>query len=195
MERAGVGAILIGGRSSRMGSDKATIRVAGETMLERVGRVLAAAQLEVITAGSPARATGYPNVADPSGTAGPLGGLFGALGYAGGRPVFLAAVDQPLLQSATVEALLRIRTHDAVVPHDRGFPQVTCALYRTTCLPAIRQLVSVNPNASIRDVLDLVAVRWIEEPEWSEWGETGDSWRSVDTPEDLAAIRALLEES
>jgi molybdopterin-guanine dinucleotide biosynthesis protein A len=193
MEASALGAILIGGQSRRMGTDKAQIEVDGLAMAQWVGRALAAAGLEVVTVGAPDRVAGYPNISDPEGVNGPLAGLLGALGSASHRPVFIAAVDQPLLRAETVRRLVAIRTHDAVVPVAAGFPQVTCALFRPTCLPAIRRLIAVNPDGSIRDLLDYVAVRWVEEDEWSTWEETGDSWRSVNTPEDLAAIRARME--
>ncbi len=193
MEAAALGAILIGGKSRRMGTDKAQVAVDGLAMAQWVGKALAEAGLEVVTVGAPDRVAGYRNIPDPAGANGPLAGLLGALEGSGHRPVFLAAVDQPQLQTSTVQRLISIQTHDAVVPVDSGFPQVTCAVFRPTCLPAIRQVVSVNPDGSIRDLLEYVAVRWVEEHEWSTWGETGDSWRSVNTPEDLAAIRARLE--
>mgnify|MGYP001825557464 CR=1 FL=1 len=193
MEAAALGAILIGGQSRRMGTDKAQVEVDGLAMAHWVGRALEAAKLEVVTVGAPDRVAGYPNILDPPGVNGPLAGLLGALDSSSHRPAFLAAVDQPMLRAATVQELVSIRTHDAVVPVDRGFPQVTCALFRPTCLPAIRQVIAVNPDGSIRDLLDYVAVRWVDQDEWSAWGETGDSWRSVNTPEDLAAIRARFE--
>ena len=162
-------------------------------MANWVGRALEAAGLEVVTVGAPDRVAGYPNLADPEGVQGPLAGLLAALENSSHRPVFIAAVDQPLLQAATVRKLVSIHTHDAVVPVHDGFPQVTCAVFRPTCLPAIRQVIAVNPDGSIRDLLDYLAVRWVQEEEWSDWGETGDSWRSVNTPADLAAIRARME--
>lgn len=176
-----------------MGTDKAQIEVNGLAMANWVGRALEAAGLEVVTVGAPDRVAGYDNIPDPAGAHGPLAGLLGALRNSSHRPVFIAAVDQPLLRPATVKELVSIRTHDAVVPVEAGFPQVTCAVFRPTCLPAIRRVVAVNPEGSIRDLLEYVAVRWVEEDEWSAWDETGDSWRSVNTPEDLAAIRARME--
>ena len=172
-----------------MGSDKAQIKVAGVPMVRRVAAVLEEIGLDVVTAGGPDRIDGYPNFPDPAEMRGPLAGLAAALENSAGRPVVLVAVDQPFVQGATIKQLLTIQTHDAVVPMDDGFPQVTCALYRTTCLPSIRQLATINPEASIRDLLDNVNVRRIETPEWRGWGEDGRSWSSIDTPQDLEAIQ------
>ena len=176
-----------------MRADKAGVDVAGSTMAQRVMAALVAAGLEVVTVGGPDRIEGYPNIPDPHGIQGPLAGLLAALRHAADRPVFLTAVDQPLLRAATVRRLLSVPDHDAVVPRDGGFAQVTCAVYRVTCLPEIARLVDMNPAASIRNLLDTVSVHWIEEPQWREWGESGVSWRSIDTPEALQGIRRLLE--
>lgn len=190
MEAYAVGAILIGGASRRMGSDKAQIEVAGVPMVRRVARVLEESGLDVVTAGGPDRIDGYPNLPDPPDMRGPLAGLTAALENSEGRPVILVAVDQPFVRSATLKRLLSFQTHDVVVPIDDEYPQVTCALYRATCLPAIRRIATVNQEASIRDLLGFVNVRRIEPIEWSGWGEDGRSWRSIDTPQDLQAVEA-----
>ncbi|NND01190.1 MAG: molybdenum cofactor guanylyltransferase, partial [Acidimicrobiia bacterium] len=192
MESNALGAILTGGQSTRMGEDKALVRLAGKPMGLWVADALEAAGLEVATFGGYQRIGDYETIADPSGMSGPLAGLLAALEFSERRPVFIAAVDQPLLQPHTVQALLSSWTHDAVIPLDEDKPQVTCAVYRASCLPAIRQVTSVNPDASMRDLLEYISARFVEPDEWAEWGEDGRSWRSVDTPEDLAAVHELL---
>jgi molybdopterin-guanine dinucleotide biosynthesis protein A len=186
------GAILIGGRSTRMGTDKAMVEVAGMPMVQWVAASLKQAGLAVVTVGGPHRVPGYENVADRSGMDGPLAGLAGALEHAGGSAVLLVAVDQPLLRPATLERLLSVTTHDAVVPMAAGHAQVTCALYRASCLPELQRVADTVAKVSIRDLLACVDVRYIESAEWTAWGEDGRSWRSVDTPADLVAIEADL---
>jgi len=178
-----------------MGTDKVNVTVAGVPMVGHVAAALEAAGLEVVTMGGPDRVPGYTNIPDPPGMHGPLAGLAGALDHAGGGPVIVVAVDQPLVRPATIEHLAAIQRNDAIIPLHNGYPQVTCALYRATCLPAIRRIASVNPAASIRDLIEFINVRYLEPEEWAEWGEDGRSWLSIDTPEDLAAIEADLENS
>ncbi len=185
-----IGAILIGGSSRRMGSDKVNVELAGKRMVDWVGQALVASGLEVITVGGPDRVAAFANFPDPPDMLGPLAGLTAALQAAGSRPVVLVAVDPPLVRVATIEQLAAVQTHDAVVPIHDDYPQVTCALYRATCLPSIRRISAVNPEASIRDLLQYVNVRRIEAAEWAEWGEDGRSWRSIDTPQDLHEAEA-----
>ncbi len=187
-----IGAILIGGRSTRMGTDKALVEVAGVPMVQWVAATLERTGLDVVTVGGPHRVPGYENIADAPGLGGPLAGLAGVLEKSADAAVVLVAVDQPMLRQATLERLLAVGGHDAVVPMDAGHPQVTCALYRPSCLPVIRQIETTIPNVSIRDLLAIAAVRYIEPAEWVDWGEDGRSWRSIDTPTDLAAIESDL---
>jgi molybdopterin-guanine dinucleotide biosynthesis protein A len=187
-----IGAILIGGRSTRMGTDKALVEVAGVPMVQWVAATLERIGLDVVTVGGPHRVPGHENVPDAPGLGGPLAGLAGVLAKSDGAAVVLVAVDQPLVRQTTLERLLAVDDHDAVVPMDAGHPQVTCALYRPSCLPLLRQIENSIPNVSIRDLLARAAVRYIEPAEWVDWGEDGRSWRSIDTPDDLAAIESDL---
>lgn len=195
MDTRVVGAILTGGESRRMGADKATVELDGIPMGQRVAAALDDAGVEVVTVGGVTRIEGYESIPDPPGMHGPLAGLMSALEYAASRPVFTVAVDQPLLRTATVRNLISIETHDAVIPMADDYPQVICALYRATCLPAMRRITPVNPDASIRDLLGYVSVRYVDPAEWMEWGEDGRSWRSVDTPEDLAEVEQWLADN
>lgn len=176
-----------------MGEDKALVELDGKPMGIWVAEALEAAGLEVATFGGHQRVGEYESIADPPDMHGPLAGLMAALEYSEHRPVFIAAVDQPLLQPHTVQQLLSSWSHDAVIPWDNDRPQVTCAVYRATCLPNIRKITSVNPEASMRDLLEYVNAYYVQPAEWAEWGEDGRSWRSIDTPADLAAVQKLLK--
>lgn len=175
-----------------MGTDKALVEVAGVPMVRWVAATLEQAGLEVVTVGGPRRIPGYENFADRPGLGGPLAGLAAALENSNDSAVMLVAVDQPLLRAATLERLLAIDGHDAVVPIDGGHPQVTCSLYRPSCLAELGHIEGAIPNVSIRHLLARADVRYIEPAEWTEWGENGRSWRSIDTPADLATIEAEL---
>src|SRR5688572_14375594 len=98
------GLILAGGRSSRMGADKAGLVFGGTTLLQRARVLLGAAGASaILTSG-----TGY-DLPDPVARAGPAAGLV-ALGdyviaHDGPQTWLILAVDMPLL---TVEALRRL---------------------------------------------------------------------------------------
>jgi len=177
-------AVLIGGSSSRMGADKAQVAIGDQTMLERVTDAAAPVGDIVLVGGPP--------TADPrhipdlrSGRLGPLAGLEAALADSDGRDVILVGVDQPFVRTDTLRRLIAT-DGDAVVPIDDGWEQVTCAVYREQCLPAVRAALDRAEDLAIITVLDHVAATRVEPEVWTGWGEDGRSWYSVDTPDALA---------
>ena len=144
---ATLGVILAGGRSSRMGRDKAFVEVGGIAMIDRVASSLAAAGLEVVVSGEHRPGVPFPFVPDGRG-AGPLAGLVAVLAAEPDRPLFLAAVDQPLLRTDTVVELLRL-AGTAAVPLDGGVPQVTCGAYRPAIATHAVAALSL-PGGSLR---------------------------------------------
>jgi molybdenum cofactor guanylyltransferase len=113
------GAVLCGGGSRRMGTDKALLEVAGVAMAERVARALAAggcAPVAFVGGDSAAlNRLGRPVVADRWPGEGPLGGVLTALFGAGRDDVVAAACDLPMLDGSTVGTLLAAAAPDVDV--------------------------------------------------------------------------------
>jgi molybdenum cofactor guanylyltransferase len=94
-----LGAILAGGRSSRMGTDKARVVVDGVAMREHVRRALAAVCDDVIVVGG-----ADADIDDPR--EGPLPALLALLRARPGRTILVAPVDQPRLCPAALTPLI-----------------------------------------------------------------------------------------
>jgi len=177
-----IGAILAGGKATRMGRDKAEVPFRGEPMISHVARSLEAAGLDVIVVGRIETIDGLSSIPDHGGPGrGPMSGMVTALRAGHGRHVFLVAVDQPLVRPETVQAIMGT-PGDAVVPCAGGHPQVTCALYRDVCLDAA-EVALERGELKLRRMLDEVATTYVKEAVWSTWGEDGRSWLSLDTPD------------
>src|SRR6266542_3037884 len=114
------GLLLAGGRSTRMGSDKAMMDFEGEPLAERVLRVLRAVSNAVLVAsgdGERLSALGVRQVADAIPDAGPLGGIVAGLEAATTELVAVLAVDMPYASPAVLQLLAaRWDGTDAVVP-------------------------------------------------------------------------------
>jgi len=106
--------VLAGGRSSRLGRDKAAVEVAGVPLLDRVLRAVAPVCGRVVVAG-PARqlapgtlAPGRPDPVwcreDPPG-GGPVAAVSAALPHVAADRVFVLAVDLPFLTARALRAL------------------------------------------------------------------------------------------
>lgn len=123
------GAVLTGGASSRMGTDKALLCVAGVPMALRVARaILAAGAKEVCAVGGDAAslaALGLRTVPDQAPLQGPLAGIIVALRSAAYDVVAVAACDMPWIEPSHVARLVTaLGTRDAVLSaaHDQVQP-------------------------------------------------------------------------
>jgi molybdopterin-guanine dinucleotide biosynthesis protein A len=134
------GILLAGGRSQRMGRDKASLPWHGSTLARRAAGLLArCCEPPVIVVCAPDQELPLlPDwvdvVRDPEPGLGPLAGLAVGLAAAGPRAEIAAvcAVDAPLAHPAVLAALLgALGTSPAVVPLSDGLPQPLFAVYRT----------------------------------------------------------------
>ena len=78
---------------------------------------------------------------------------------------------------------------DAAIPVANFHPQVTCALYRTACHSALEGMLDAG-QGKLRKLLDRIDPTMVGPETWSQWGEDGSSWLSLDTPEALRAAEA-----
>ena len=180
-----MGAILTGGRSTRMGEDKSNVVVAGKPMLDSVVEALRVAVDSFVLLG-PDR-PGYVCWPDAVHVGGPLAGIATALSRSTDDQVMVVAVDQPFLRHETVIPLIGHAGQVPVVPvDDHGVRQVTCALYPTAI--AKQAVEEAEAGGSIQTLLDRVSFLPITAVTYRAWGEDGRSWFSVDTPE--AAVEA-----
>src|SRR5581483_4447795 len=126
--------LFVGGESTRMGRDKATLAVGGEFLWERQLRLLREVRPEVVAVSARSRPRWCPAdvavILDGRPSRGPLSGL--AKGLAGLRTTHLLAlaVDMPRITAGRLRALLaRARPGRGVMPVRDGRPEGLCAIY------------------------------------------------------------------
>ncbi len=133
------GVVLCGGRSTRMGFDKATIRFDGETLLQRaLARLDTVCDPVMVAPGGLALTlTGRASVADAEPDSGPLGGLVAGLRASPHRLLAVVAVDLPWVDPELLGLLAAaIGDHDvAVCETDHGIEPLH-AVYATSLLEA-----------------------------------------------------------
>jgi molybdopterin-guanine dinucleotide biosynthesis protein A len=132
--------VLAGGRSERMGRDKAWLRVEGECLLTRqLALVKASGAEEIFISGRPEvdySAFRHPVLLDSHAGCGPLGGIERALGYARHKLVLVLAVDLPYLGAGLVETLLaRCAEEVGAVPVSGDRIEPLVAFYPTAAHP------------------------------------------------------------
>ena len=105
------GVVLAGGRSVRMGSDKARLRIRGTELWRRQLRVLEQAGARPLALSLRKRQRSYGwrsgEIRDPTAGAGPMGALAAALSFSESRWVAVLAVDLPRVDAAWFRRLRR----------------------------------------------------------------------------------------
>jgi molybdopterin-guanine dinucleotide biosynthesis protein A len=146
--------ILCGGKSSRMGRDKATMPFGPELMLQRVARLLSVAVpvegMVVVAAPNqalPELPAGIQVVHDAEAYRGPLQGLATGLQAVGNRfdAIYATGCDVPLLVPAFVDRMFELLSDcDVAVPFDGERHHPLAAVYRPRVLPQIQKLLDAN---------------------------------------------------
>lgn len=135
------GFVLAGGRSSRMGTDKALIRFAGEPLAARAVRLLRDAGLTASIAGARSELRAFaPVLEDPEPDQGPLGGICAALGSTSSLRALFLSTDLPLLPVSLLDYLLRhaqMAGAAVTLASVNGFPQTFPVVLRRDLLPVL----------------------------------------------------------
>jgi molybdopterin-guanine dinucleotide biosynthesis protein A len=184
-------AVMAGGRSRRMGRDKAWLDVGdGRPIVQRVLDVLSEVADEVIIVANDERfrTLGPRVVPDRFPDGGALGGIATGIGAATHDRVIVAACDMPFLRSEVFRLLIgRADGVDVVVPRVAGEYETLHALYTKACLAPIERALAAG-RMRVISFFDEVRVRAIDEPELRGADPELRSFTNVNTPQELAAI-------
>lgn len=193
MNRRAAAAILAGGRSRRMGTDKALLPLDGTTLIGHVIARLRPVVPKIVIVGGNAgayRRFAIPVIPDPRPDEGPLAGILTALMNVDASLVFCCACDMPFLETALVGRLLDLAEPGvaAVVPRILGEPEPLCAVYTRAALAAIKTEFAAGERR-IKNALTAMPVRYVGEEDLRIFDPGLRSFVNVNTPEDLARIR------
>jgi molybdenum cofactor guanylyltransferase len=187
------GVILCGGRSARMGVDKATITFDGSTLLERgLARLDEVCDPVLIAGGNAPRSlTGRRSVIDAMPGAGPLGGLVAALRATPHRLLAVVAVDLPWIDPRLLRLLAeRIGDRDVAVCESVNGLEPLHAVYSTSMLGAAETALA-GDDRSLRHLIERSRAVRLPEVEWRELGISDRFTRNINTAADLAEISRM----
>lgn len=154
--------MVAGGRSRRMGQDKAACRVAGKPLLAHMLHKLQALRLLVRVAGlrAPVSEVSAQVIQDAHPDCGPLSGIETALRESHADAALVVGVDLPLMSVAFLAMLLdRAERTGAVatIPRVTGRPQPLCAVYRRVLLGPLSQSLQAGDYKVMHVVLEAAA--------------------------------------
>ena len=192
--------ILAGGRSQRLGQNKALTAIGGKTLIERVIERLRplTSQLLVITS---SERTGWL----PAGEAdvlvdlypgkGSLAGIYTGLVAARSSHSIVVACDMPFLNTGLLRYMIELSPDfEAVVPRlGEGRVEPLHAIYARSCLDGMKLRLERN-QLEVHSFLDSIRVRHIERAECERLDPQLLSFFNINYPADLERAISLAAE-
>ncbi len=185
--------VLAGGKSSRMGTDKAFVVLDGRTLLARMLEVARALTSNVRVVGNPGKFAAFaPVIEDLFPGCGPLGGIHAALRSSPTDLNVILAVDVPFVSLALLQFLLtraqNVPTSVVTLARANGGLQPLCGVYRRSFADVAEKALR-DGRYKIDALFEWTRAQFIGEDELEVAGFSPRMFRNLNTPEELAAAQ------
>lgn len=184
--------MLAGGKSSRMGTDKAFLELQGETLLFRALQLVRGVTADLHIVGAREKFGRFgPVVEDLYSDRGPLGGIHAALSASTKDLNLILAVDLPQIEAAFLEYLIaKARAGEALVtvPRAAGGWQPLCAVYRRGFLDLADRALQEGRN-KIDPLFRNISLAVMEESELTEARFSTTMFQNLNTPEEFHSAK------
>ena len=188
--------VLAGGKSTRMGKDKAFLEFRGRILLARALELAAGAGQKVRIVGDPRKFAAFGRVIeDIYRERGPLGGIHAALKSTATELNLMLAVDLPFVQPSFLKYLSSVARETkalATVPRAGDGLQPLCAVYRREFAQLAEQSLAQGKN-KIDALFAAVETRIVGPEEFAHAGFSGQMFRNLNTPEEFKKAANIPE--
>jgi len=179
------GIILSGGQSTRMGTDKALLRINGKTLLEcALGICRPVCSDILISSNNPEHEKfGYKIIPDERKNCGPLGGIYSCLKKSVTDWNFIISVDSAFVTQDFVAFLIsEIGDFDAIIPVHKNGKEPLIAMYHKNCISVIREKIKLR-DFKMQHLLNELNSKFVDVVIWIE--KYPEIFRNINRPEDL----------
>ena len=193
--------VLAGGKSLRLGRDKAKEDLGGQSLIQRVVSCVATLSSEILVVTAPGHAV--PSICSPTPWRvaldlypgrGSLGGIYSGLKYSHSFHSLAVGCDMPFLNPGLLRYMVNLcPDFDVVIPRIGGGVEPLHAIYSKNCLGPIEALLQQG-NLQIFAFFPSVRTRYVEEDEVDRYDARHLSFFNVNTEDDLNQAKALLQE-
>ena len=158
-------AILVGGKSSRMGSNKAFLELKGKTFIELQIELLREIFDDIFISANTSSEYEYLNLSifkDVYPGKGPLGGIYTSLINSSSLHTFMLACDMPFIGSELINHLKDLtKEYDVVIPKSEKGLEPLHAFYSKKCIDPIKRSLEED-NLRITSFFPHVNVKIVE---------------------------------
>ena len=190
------GIILSGGKSIRMGENKAFIEIGGIPIINRIHTLFEKLFKEIIIVANQKELFLNLNskiYSDLLPNRGVLGGIYTGLFFSSFQYSFCVACDMPFLNESVIQYLINnIQEYDVIVPKMKDGLQPLHAIYSKSCLGPIKKIIDQG-KFGIIDFYPEVRIKIIEEKEFYELDPMMKSFINVNTQEELLLIKKEIK--
>ena len=181
--------ILAGGKSSRMGKNKAYLEIKAESFLNHTIRICSCYDDIWISVDDPKKYPDlpYPAAADEKQGYGPVEGIYQLLSHVKHPYCPILATDMPLLEQELLKALEQRLTgrEDCLILREAGRIHPLCGIYKKTVIPVLEQMREQEIH-KIRPLFEQVKTTYID---LEELGFSADMVENVNTCQEYEALR------
>ena len=194
-------AILAGGKSSRMGTDKALLEYDGKQFIEQIAEELSRFDERIIARGNNCGFNGdlereWTVIPDLYPDHGPIGGLHAALSACESEALFVVTCDMPLIERDLVQELCeimqetdsgeeRVDAYDVVISVGEGGKiHPLCGVYRKSVLPVLEEQIISDQNR-VMAALKKLRVKYVT----IDSSARARQLANINTPEDYEKLR------
>ncbi|WP_064706089.1 molybdenum cofactor guanylyltransferase MobA [Rhizobium bangladeshense] len=193
------GVVLAGGRSQRMGRDKAEVTLGTESLLHHVLARLSQ-QVISVAVNADAATEHVPVIPDRfPGKAGPMAGIHAAMIYAAGLPsvthVVTVSVDCPFFPTDLVARLSAALEHplQIAIAASEGRSHPVFGLWPVTLAADLETWLAIDEKRRVRDFLLRHDVTQVAFPLHPTRASLLDPFFNINTPDDLIEAERWLE--
>jgi len=192
--------ILAGGKSSRLGRDKALQAIGDKSLLQWVidRLIILSSEIIVVTAHGKAipcsSATRIKTVADIYPSKSPLVGIYSGLMASASPRAIVVGCDMPFLSVGLLKYMAQICSNfDIVIPQIEDKLEPLCAVYSKNCVAPIRWLLEQN-ELKISRLFTLVKAKYVEKDEINRFDPEHLSFFNINSKTDLGKAKKLAAE-
>jgi len=193
--------VLAGGKSLRLGQNKARETIGDKSLLERAVFQVGSFNSDIIIVAAAKQSLpqliGYPRVRtviDAYPGTGPLGGIYTGLAASDSFYNLVVACDMPFLNQALLDYMIQLSVNfDLVIPRLGDLVEPLHAIYTKECLAPIERLLRQG-RLGVRELFTLVKVRYVEADEINRFDPQHLSFFNINTKADLEMARKLDNE-
>ncbi|MBM2840506.1 MAG: Molybdopterin-guanine dinucleotide biosynthesis protein [Bacteroidetes bacterium] len=190
------GAILAGGKSTRMGRDKAMLDLLGKTFIQRIAETLQAVFGDVVVVSAWRERYSFldlPIIKDIYKNCGPLGGIHAALSTTEAPAVFFCSCDVPFVSPEIVHYVVNRRFLDQVtLLLGSNSLQPLFGVYKQSCLPVIEKQLKHGQYSVQRCIFQLTTTILSEPSRYRE--AYVNPLMNINTPFDYEQCLRMLED-